>query len=462
MYYNTVMEKIKEPSVAGTFYPNDTVDLINLIETFKQNSKNYYNYPARAVIVPHAGLIFSGRLAYEGISQLDKNIKTLFIIAPAHRISFEGLALSSYDKWKTPLGDIEVNQDINRGLASEFGANYNDSTISPEHSLEVEVPVIQSVFEDVKIVPILIGSGVRPGDIAKIVAKYYENKENGFIISSDLSHFLDDNKAKELDYTTARMIETGDIRNFQYEMACGAIGVTGLVEFANLNKYSMLRIDMTNSGEVTGDKSRVVGYGTWFLYEGDKNEFIKTYHSDFVIGLCKTVIKSAFNREPVTLLYPQVFDEPGACFVTLEQDGQLRGCIGSLLAHRSLANDLVENAKNAAFNDPRFRPVDAIEAERIKVNVSLLSIPRQIAFDGEEDLLNKITPNLDGIIIKDGNRQATFLPSVWEQIPDKREFLIALKQKAGFSADYFSPTFEAYRYETIYIKEDDLEQESEN
>ena len=92
----------------------------------------------------------------------------------------------------------------------------------------------------------------------------------------------------------------------------------------------------------------------------------------------------------------------------------------------------------------------------------MLSVPRQIVFDGEEDLLNKITPNLDGIIIKDGNRQATFLPSVWEQIKDKREFLTALKQKAGFSADYFSSTFEAYRYETIYIKEDDLEPESED
>ncbi len=461
MYYNTVMEKIKEPSIAGTFYPDDAISLINLIESFKQESRNYYDYSTRAVIVPHAGLVFSGRLSYEGINQLDKNIENIFIIAPAHRISFEGIALTSYDKWKTPLGDIEVNQDINKELEAEFGALYRDDTISPEHSLEIEVPVIQSVFDKVKIVPILIGGHVRPHDISKIISKYYTDNKNGFVISSDLSHFLDENKAKELDQTTAQMIETGNIRNFQYEMACGAIGITGLVEFANQNQFTMIRIDMANSGDVNGDKSRVVGYGAWFLYEGDKNEFIKIYHSDFVIGLCKTVIKSVFDKKPLTILYPQVFDELGACFVTLEQNGQLRGCIGSLIAHRPLVNDLAENAKNAAFNDTRFRPVNADDANHLKVNVSLLSNPRQITFSGEEDLLEKITPYLDGIIIRDGNRQSTFLPSVWEQIPDKQEFLKALKQKAGFSADYFSPTFEAYRYETIYIKEDDLESEAE-
>ena len=189
MYYNTIVMKIKESSIAGTFYSNDTVNLINQIESFKQDNKNYYDVPTRAIIVPHAGLVFSGRLAYEGINQLDKNIKNLFIIAPAHRVAFDGLALSSYDKWSTPLGEIEVNQDINRELQEKFGLQYNDDAIQPEHSLEIQVPLIQSVFDGVKIIPILIGKA-RPEDIEKIISEYYSNEENGFIISSDLSHFL--------------------------------------------------------------------------------------------------------------------------------------------------------------------------------------------------------------------------------------------------------------------------------
>ena len=103
------MEKVKQSSVAGSFYPADATELKNQIESFKENSKNTYTVPARAVIVPHAGFVYSGRLAYEGISQLDKNIENLFIIAPAHKVAFEGLALSDYEGWNTPLGDVEIN-----------------------------------------------------------------------------------------------------------------------------------------------------------------------------------------------------------------------------------------------------------------------------------------------------------------------------------------------------------------
>ena len=447
-------ETIKEPSVAGKFYPADTVDLINHLEMIKNASKNFYKITTRAVIVPHAGWVFSGKLAYEGLHLLDKNIKNLFIFAPAHQAAIEGLALTSYSQWKTPLGEIQINQDINKDLAENFGAAYIDEALEKEHSIEVQLPFIQDLFDEINIIPVLIGKA-RPDDILKILNKYYPDKENGFIISSDLSHFLTDENARRMDFDAAQMIETGDIRNFRYEMACGAIGVTGLVEFANINKYSLIRVGMFNSSETTNDKSRVVGYGSWFLYEGEKNELISKYHSDFVIGVCKIVLESAFRKTDIKIVYPQVFDELGASFVTLEKNGDLRGCIDSILAYRPLINDLIENTKNAAFKDTRFSPLTAEEFPQTKINVSLLSVPRRIFFNGEEDLLSKITPNLDGIIIRDGDKQAVYLPSVWEVLPEKREFLNTLKVKAGFEKDYFSDTLEAYRFETIYIKEDE-------
>ena len=446
------MGKIKEASVANTFYTGNAEDLKLQIENFKEASKNLYTCPTRAVIVPHAGLVYSGRLAYEGISQLDKNIKNIFIFAPSHRVGFEGIAISSYDGWETPLGVSKVNFGICKELNEKFGANINDDAMIAEHSIEVELPIIQFVFEDVKIIPVLIGKE-SASKITEIIEYYYPDKANAFVISSDLSHYLTDEKAKEADKITAQMIETGAIAGFKYEQACGAIGIAGLVSFANKNKFSMIRIDLANSSEISEDTSRVVGYGTWFLYEGSKNDFIAKYHSGFTIDLCKLIIKSEFDEKPMSIIYPQVFDQPGACFVTIEKFGRLRGCIGSIIAYRPLITDLVEHAKDAAFKDMRFSPVREEELPGLKFAVSILTEPRKIIFENEEQLMEKIVPNKDGIIIRDGDYQAVYLPSVWEEIPDKNEFMKSLKIKAGLKPDHFSETFEAFRFSTIYIKE---------
>lgn len=448
------MKKIKPASIAGTFYSDNADELRQQIDGFKKESKNLYELTSRAVIVPHAGLVFSGRLAYEGISMLDKGVKNLFIFAPAHAVAFDGLVLSGYDAWQSPLGEIKINQVICDDIVKDFDAEFNDNAIEPEYSIEIQVPIIQSVFGDkVSIVPILIGR--ESFDVvAKIIAKYYSDTENGFIISSDLSHFLTNEQAINLDHTTAQMIESGNLENFRYEQACGAVGIAGLVQFANDNGYSLIRIDMANSASVTGDNNRVVGYGCWFLYEGDKNRFIKDNYSDFVLSLVHLIIKATIYKNNVTIKYPQVMDEFGACFVTLEKFNQLRGCIGSIIAYRPFINDLIEHSKDAAFNDHRFNPVTEDELNDIKAAVSILTEPRKIEFKGEEELLEKIVPNRDGIIIKDGEYQAVYLPSVWEELSDKVLFLNSLKLKAGLPADYFSDTFEAYRFETIYIKED--------
>lgn len=445
------MEKIKQPSVAGSFYSADIKELTTQIENFDKQSKNSYTNSTRAVIVPHAGLIYSGRLAFEGISQLDKNIKNIFIFAPAHRVGFEGLALSSFDLWQTTLGEIQINKNINEELIEKFNAQYSDFAIQSEHSLEIQVPIIQYLFKDIKIIPVLIGK-TNPDIIAQIIEQYYPNKENGFVISSDLSHFLTDENAKKTDLTTAHMIETGDIERFSHEQACGATGIIGLVKFANKNHFSLIRIDMDNSGSVTGDKTNVVGYGCWFLYEGEKNEFLKKYYSKAILEICKYAINAQYTRQEIQIKYPQVFNQLGACFVTLEKNNHLRGCIGSIIAHRSLIIDLVSNAQNAAFKDPRFNPVQKDEIGQLQIAVSILSAPRQMLFTDENDLLNQIRQNIDGIIIKDGDHQAVYLPSVWEQLPDKKEFLNSLKMKAGLKPDHFSQTFEAYRFETTYIK----------
>ncbi|MBR2068361.1 MAG: AmmeMemoRadiSam system protein B [Candidatus Gastranaerophilales bacterium] len=443
------MIKVKEPSVANIFYSGNKEELENQLKSFSDNANNY-EYQTRAVIVPHAGLVYSGQVAFNGINQLDKNIKNIFIFAPAHRARFSGLALTTYDEWKTPLGNIKINQEENLKIRELFKAKFLDDAYKDEHSVEIQIPIIQTLFQDVQIIPVLIGDEV-PLKVVEILKKYYCIKSCGFIISSDLSHFLTDENARKIDLKTAQMIETGNIKGFSYEQACGAVGIYGLVNFANIMGYSLIRLDMMNSSNTTGDTNRVVGYGSWILYEGNKNKFIKRFYSPYLLDLVKNVILSKLDNFKMMTNHTNVFNELGACFVTLKKQGTLRGCIGSIIAHQPLISDIVQHALDSAFNDPRFHPLEKSEIDDLEIDISLLSEPKQIHFKSEEELLNKIIPNKDGVIIKDKGHQAVYLPSVWQDLPNKKVFLNSLKMKAGLSANHFSDTFEAYKFEAEYI-----------
>lgn len=149
---------------------------------------------------------------------------------------------------------------------------------------------------------------------------------------------------------------------------------------------------------------------------------------------------------------PAALQVPRATFVTLEENGQLRGCIGSLEARRPLAEDVVHNAFAAAFGDPRFPPVREEEVDRLDIHISILSPLEEMSFTSEEDLLRQIRPGVDGLVLEDGPYRGTFLPAVWEQLPDKRDFLRHLKLKAGLPPDYWSDTLKVYRYTTEVIE----------
>lgn len=153
-----------------------------------------------------------------------------------------------------------------------------------------------------------------------------------------------------------------------------------------------------------------------------------------------------FDAPPPALSADPALRQPGATFVTLTEGGALRGCIGSLEAHRPLAEDVCENARAAAFGDPRFAPLTADELPRIRVEVSLLTPPTPIACSDEENLLAQLVPGKDGLILSFGPRRATFLPQVWEQLPEPRRFLAHLKQKAGLPADFWDGALAFARY----------------
>jgi len=451
---------VKTPFASGKFYTSVKEELINDIDNyFMSNHKHDYNISSRLLIVPHAGYIYSGQLAFDTLYYIDRNVSNIFIFAPTHKKTVNNVALSTYDEFETPLGNLAVNKTIQADIIKNFSCEYCDEAFAEEHAIEVQLPFIQCLFKNkqVKIVPILIGND-DVQKVLKIINEYYDLKSNAFIISSDLSHFLPQEKAQQIDIITARMIEEKHLAGFRFEQACGAIPVCASTQFALERGYSLIRVGLTSSAAATGDKSRVVGYGGWFLYEGERNEFIKEYFSPKVLDIARKTIKTKLEgKSEVNITsympYPQVLESDGACFVTLEINGILRGCIGSVLAHSQLIVDLIKNSYNAAFSDPRFQPLRPDEFDKIHISVSLLGPPSPINFTDEADLLEQLKPNIDGVIIKDKDYQALYLPSVWKQIPDKTLFLNSLKQKAGLAPDYFSNTFEAYRFNTVYIEE---------
>ena len=209
---------------------------------------------------------------------------------------------------------------------------------------------------------------------------------------------------------------------------------------------------MYNSGDVSNEKDKVVGYGSWFLYTDSRNEYIERFYSKYVLNAAKASIVAAINNEEFVPDYiPPVLTQYGATFVTLKLRGELRGCMGSVYPTKPLILDIIDNAKNAGFQDPRFEPLTLEEFKRLEVSVSILSSIEKINFKDERDLLSKIYPH--GIILVERNKRAVYLPEVWEQLPERQVFLNTLKEKAGLPYGYFSKSIEAYKFDAISIVE---------
>lgn len=453
----------KSPVFAGSFYPEKPEELTNLLNSFKQESQT--NYKSKAIIVPHAGIVYSGHAAMAGFQHLEPN-ENIFIIAPSHHESFNNIAFPEYTYFDTLLGSLEVNNRLIKELTETFPCIVANEIFDNEHSIEVQLPFIQNLFcphiqnamdfvkglkkRKFKIVPILVGN-CDYRLISDIISANWEN--SSFVISSDLSHYFTQQECRQIDTYTATIIETGKLDFFQPQQACGLACIKGLVDFANNNDCTMIRAMMYNSGDVSRDTNKVVGYGSWYLYTNSRNVFIEKYYSKYVLDLVKqTIVASIKGEEFIPHDIPPVLTEYGASFVTLKlKTGELRGCIGSVYPTKPLILDIIDNAKNAGFQDPRFEPLTVDELPNLQLSVSILSSIERINFKDERDLLSQIYPH--GVILAERDRRAVYLPIVWEQLPDRAVFLNSLKEKAGLAPDYFSRTLEAYKFEAAYISE---------
>lgn len=462
------MEQYRNPAVAGLFYAADAAVLEREVAHYLQNGGTSLSALPKILIVPHAGYRYSAPAAakaYRPLAAFADKVKTVLLLGPSHRVPVDGTALSSADYFATPLGRVPVDKDIVRRLADLPGFAVNNAAHRDEHSLEVQLPFLQKVLTDFAIVPMVYGDA-NPQETAEALLPLLQKPDTVLVVSADLSHYYPYETAKELDAQTAARIAAGR-PEIDYHASCGAGGINSALILAEELHLRPQTLALINSGDTSGDKNRVVGYGAWAFtpassgLEGE-TAALEAYAGAFGrellraarVGLEEAVLHER-EYDPSRDDYDDALFDKGASFVTLEKNGALRGCIGSLYPRRAAVADVAANAYAAALNDGRFPPVAADELAEIKISVSLLTDFEPIAYDSEEDLLANLVAGTDGLVIRDGSRQGLFLPSVWRQLPDKKEFLNGLKLKAGMSPSYWSNAIKVYRFRTVEITEDE-------
>ncbi|MGZ8137533.1 MAG: AmmeMemoRadiSam system protein B [Methylococcaceae bacterium] len=256
----------RQPAVAGTFYPANPERLHHMLQHYLDDAKTDAKVP-KAIIVPHAGYIYSAPVAASAYTRLKKAhdlITRVVIIGPSHRVAFRGLALSQAQEFITPLGNIPVDQDAIETILKLPFVGYLEQAHTYEHCLEVHLPFLQETLDDFKIVPILAGEA-SADEVSEVINVLWGGDETLIVISSDLSHYHDYATARQLDKATSATIEQLQYEQLSFDSACGRTPVSGLLKLARQKSLSIRNIDLRNSGDTAGDKSRVVGYGAYVI-----------------------------------------------------------------------------------------------------------------------------------------------------------------------------------------------------
>jgi len=470
-------KKERKPAVAGSFYPADAAELKKLISGLLASAKpDQTNGRVRALLVPHAGYVFSGAVAASGYNQLnpDQHYQRIFILASSHRFSFGMAAVYTDGDYVTPLGKVAVDTDLARELIrdSNVFTEYPEAHLS-EHSIEVQLPFLQYRLNyPFKIVPIILGTQV-PSVVEEIAMalKPYFTAENLFIISADFSHYPKYDDAVKVDNLTATSFCTNSPSGFiktiagnerlripelATSMCAWPAGLT-LLYMTQANKSLKFdRIEYKNSGDIKsyGDKASVVGYHAICISEPQKSGFeLSGSDKSELLRIARSTLESYIRTGKTPPLNPAGYSmeiqmKAGA-FVTLTIDGELRGCIGSFEPKTPLYQVIQEMSIASSTQDSRFSRVSVQELDKIHIEISVLTPLRKIK-DISEIKLGK-----HGIYLKKGYQSGTFLPQVATETGwTLEEFLgHCSRDKAGMGWSGWKDA-DIYVYEALIFEED--------
>jgi len=439
-------QEIKEPNVSGAFYPANPKTLSNQIESFLNKATiPEIEGDIIALISPHAGYIYSGSVAAYGYKAIkNRNYKTVVVIAPSHYYGFRGISVWPKGKFRTPLGDIEVDSKFASEIIKSIqSAQFIPEAFNKEHSLEVQLPFLQKVLGDFKIVPIIMGnpSLSNSQDLASVLVELVNKRKDVLIVAStDLSHYHPYAEANLMDKKTMYYLEKLDYNGLfskcsvkETEM-CGLGPTMAVLALAKEINTELKTLKYANSGDTSGDLSRgVVGYVSAVVFKKDKKqegeeEMLSKEQKKALIIIARDSMENYVrSRKRISFSVDdhQLKRDQGA-FVTLHKHGELRGCIGRVVSDSPLYQVVADMAVEAAVGDPRFPPVTQGELKDIEIEISAMSPLEEI-----KDV-NKIEVGKHGIIIRRGFFSGLLLPQVATEYGwDRETFLDHTCQKAG-------------------------------
>jgi len=456
-------ENVKRPNVSGQFYESDPQKLSQEIETFLQRAEvSPYEKHIEIIIAPHAGYIYSAPVAAYGYKAASKGrYTTVVVMAPSHFSAFDGASIWKEGAFETPLGTIEVDKDFAEKLVSlNEKFRFDPEVFQREHALEVQLPFLQKVFSNFKIVPVILGQPkyevceVLANGLKQIIG---DRQDVLIVVSTDMSHYHNDSFARAMDQETLAAIKELNAKRLWTRChlgkseLCGFVPVTVALLYAK--EKGLLNADIlryATSGDVSRDRNRVVGYASVIFYGENSQEEIK---SDSAGESGRNTVAPLTREEKRRLLEiarktieeyvrtgevlefsvdDQRLSEEEGAFVTIHKGGALRGCIGHIIGKGPLHKTVRDMAIASATQDPRFKPLEAGELGDIDVEISVLSKPERVT-DVEE-----IKMGVHGVIVRRGRfHQGVFLPQVATETGWSREqFLSSLcAHKAGLPAD---------------------------
>jgi MEMO1 family protein len=483
----TVSGADRYPVVAGAFYPDDSLGLYKMVDTLLQKNQpdEKIDGTTLAIISPHAGFVYSGPTAACGYNVLAemKNLETVIIIGFKHQVDYRGAAIWTEGSWVTPLGKVPVNSDlaskilnknITKSTISSFSSAFinNEATFAGEHSLETQIPFLQVACPDISIVPIQIGA---QGDkiineLVNVLTSVLKDEKNYVLIAStDLSHYHSHKDCLKIDSKTASYIKDMDGDGLWQASSsgkaelCGAAPSAVVLQVAkNLGADNVRILKQTDSGEFSGDNSRVVGYISAVAYKSDnkidasiepksKEQYLTDQEHATLLEIARKSIESYVNNTPLPSfdITDGKLKDMGAAFVTINKNHQLRGCIGYTEAIMPLYQTVSTCAIKAAAEDPRFPKLTKTEYDDIELEISVLTPLKKI------DDVSVIEVDKHGLLLQKGNRRGLLLPQVATDYGwDRETFLDQTCRKAGMSIGCWKDNCEIYIFTAEVFGED--------
>ena len=441
-------QDIKYPNVAGTFYPDNPQELSQLIDNFlKSANPEPVEGNIFALISPHAGYDFSGSTAAWGYKLIKgRAYKTIVVIGPSHYYGFKGASIYPEGIFHTPLGDLEIDKEFTQKLLNKDSEIFFEPrAFEKEHSVEVQLPFLQKVLPDFKIIPIVMGdcSFSTCQKLASLIQQAIGQRQDVLVVaSSDMYHGYDYQEADIIDNLTLSYLKNMDagglyngLRQGKLQLCGGFPVVSTLILAKELGHNKLKILEHTNSALVTGKKIKgiwTVGYTSCAIDKEGEDAMLNANQRKRLLEIARKSIEAYLKtgkRLELTESDPLLLKEMGS-FVTLHKHGDLRGCIGNLIGDKPLYLMVRDMAVESAMNDPRFSPVQLTELENIEIEISVLSPLERI---NDPD---KIKLGVHGVLVRRGFNSGVFLPQVATETGwSKEEFLSNLcAHKAGLSS----------------------------